>query len=293
MSGEPLVSIVLPTFNGSRYLEEAIHSCLMQIYPSFELIVVDDGSTDDTPVRIARHTTGQSRIRAARHQSNRGLPAALNTGFSLAAGEYFTWTSDDNWYRPEALTRMVAYLRSHPDAHVVYSSYAVVDQGGTFRRQVVPESPWALLERNCIGPCFLFERRVYEVTGPYADRLFLAEDYDFWLRASQRFHLHPLNEDLYCYREHDHSLTATHRKRIDCATEYALARNLPGLGWAAAGAKGATYLRLAEAARDRGDVKRTALYMLWGLHYAPGQFVVALARSLSSRFRLLFWSSRR
>src|SRR6516162_6752271 len=102
----PLISIVLPTFNGARYLREAIESCLHQSYPNWELILVDDASTDETPSIIADYLARDRRVTSLRNPVNRKLPGSLNAGFAQARGELLTWTSDDNCYRPHALNEM-------------------------------------------------------------------------------------------------------------------------------------------------------------------------------------------
>src|SRR5438128_1966436 len=93
---QKLVSVILPTHNGSKYLRQSIESCLSQTYLDIELIVVDDGSMDETSAILESLT--DDRVRKIRHQTNRGLSAALNTGCAEARGEYLTWTSDDNLY---------------------------------------------------------------------------------------------------------------------------------------------------------------------------------------------------
>ena len=105
MSENALVSIVLPVYNGARFLAEAIQSCLAQTYPHWELIVVDDCSTDDSPQIVAGFAADDARIRVIRHAHNRKLPGALNTGFDAARGEYLTWTSDDNLLPPRGAGR--------------------------------------------------------------------------------------------------------------------------------------------------------------------------------------------
>ena len=84
----PVVSIVLPTYNGSTYLGEAIESCLAQTYPAWELIIVDDCSTDATPALLAQYAARDQRIRVIRHEENRKVPGALNTGHAAARGSY-------------------------------------------------------------------------------------------------------------------------------------------------------------------------------------------------------------
>lgn len=184
MTNSPLVSIVLPTYNGSRYLDQAIQSILNQTYSNWELIIVDDGSNDDTPNIISRYVAIDSRIRSIRHPINRKLPAALNTGFAQAKGEFLTWTSNDNCYRPNALAIMVSFLEAHPDVGIVYTDYSVIDEGGNVidYREAKPFTE--IVRRNCIGPSFLYRRQVQEKVGPYSEELFLSEDYDFLVTSS-------------------------------------------------------------------------------------------------------------
>lgn len=283
MTKNPLVSIVLPTYNGSRYLDQAVQSCLNQTHTDWELIIVDDASTDDTPARIAKYLAEDGRIRSLRHETNRKLPGALNTGFSLAKGDYLTWTSDDNCYRPNAIAEMVAFLESCQDVDVVYTDYSEIDQEGRVLQKITIKDPEVLLRYNAIGPCFLCRRNVHETVGGYDDNLFLAEDYDFWLRASVLFRLQPLHKDLYLYRRHSDSLSAKEKERIQLPAERALASNLPHMNWAGAAARARACLRLARQARAR-DAWLVALeYYLLSLHYVPGFFFSTLVTSLAQR----------
>lgn len=129
MSSKPLVSIVLPTYNGSRFLQEAIESCIRQSYPHWELIIVDDASIDETPQIVVHWTKRDSRIRSLRNQTNRRLPESLNRGFAEAKGELLTWTSDDNRYMPNALATMVEFLEAHSDVDLVYSDFSKLTNG--------------------------------------------------------------------------------------------------------------------------------------------------------------------
>ena len=94
----PKISVVLPVYNGERYLRESLDSILAQTMGDFELIVVDDCSTDATSVILAEYAVRDSRIRIIRNAENQKLPRSLNIGFAEARGEYLTWTSDDNVY---------------------------------------------------------------------------------------------------------------------------------------------------------------------------------------------------
>ncbi len=248
-----LVSIVLPTYNGTRYVEQAIDSCLGQTYSNWELIIVDDASTDDTPAKIARYVQMDRRIRSVCHTENRKLPAALNTGFTHAKGDYLTWTSDDNYYRPEALAEMVTFLRDHTDVGVVYTDWSIVDEADAFVERVKVLEPQTLLNGNYIGPCFLYRRQVQDAVGAYSGDLFLAEDYDFWLRASIHYRLRPHHKDLYHYRARKNSLSTLYTQRVERMADRALSRHLPKIEWASDSAKAAAFLYLAQKARQRHE----------------------------------------
>lgn len=201
----PRVSIVLPTFNGERYIRRSIESCLAQTCTDLELIVVDDGSTDGTCAAAEGCT--DARVRLIRHAENRRLPAALNTGFANANGMYLTWTSDDNYFAPDAIECMASYLDTHSAIDFVYTGYTIVDEHEAPVRIVNALPPRDLFFSNCIGACFLYRRGVYESTGDYDPALFLEEDYDYWFRVRRRFAMKNL-PGAHCYvRQHPFSLT--------------------------------------------------------------------------------------
>jgi glycosyltransferase involved in cell wall biosynthesis len=228
-AGQPLVSIVLPTYNGARYLAESLDSCLAQTYGNWELIVVDDCSRDATPDIAAAYAARDGRIRLIRHETNRKLPGGLNTGHAAARGAFLTWTSDDNRYKPRAIERMVAFLRARPDVGLVYTDVDYIDDAGRFTRVVPAAEPSMLACSNIIGACFLYRREVYERVGTYDPELFLAEDFDYWLRVYRRFDIAPLPESLYEYRIHGASLSQTKSAQVHASMERTLRRHLPGL----------------------------------------------------------------
>lgn len=220
----PLVSIVLPTRNGRRYLDESVQSIVDQVWTDWELILVNDASTDDTGALIDAWTARDTRIRAIHLSENVRLPRALNRGFAECRGELLTWTSDDNRYRPQALARLVAELQNHADVDLVYADWTKIDAAGHGIEKVRVLPPQSLPLTNGVGLCFLFRRKVFETLGGYDPELFLAEDYDFLLRAFVRFSLKPVHEDLYEYRVHDSALTATRQPEIRDTTIRALLR---------------------------------------------------------------------
>ncbi len=205
MATNDRVSIVLPTFNGERYLVGALESCLSQTHENLELIVVVDGSTDGT--RDLLETIDDPRVIILDRRENLGLPESLNEGFRHASGAFLTWTSDDNRFKPHALQRMLEVFAQHSEAGMVCASYDVIDGGDHIigRCQVGPAVDIWL--RNVVGACFLYRRVVRETVGDYSPASRLFEDYEYWLRTSLNYYLVPFDESLYEYRQHGASLT--------------------------------------------------------------------------------------
>jgi len=206
------VSIVLPTYNGDKYIADSIKSCLNQTYKNIELLVVDDGSTNNVCEIVETFVKQDSRVRLLKHGVNRKLPAALNTGFSEAKGDYFTWTSDDNTYKGNAIERMVNCLVSHKDIDIVYANYDMLYENGNvyYCEKGLPEK---LLVYNTIGACFLYKSIVHHKLNGFDINRFLLEDWDFWVRAYEHFNYLKMDENLYTYRWHDKSLSVT--RQID------------------------------------------------------------------------------
>lgn len=227
-SGEipELISVVLPVYNGERYVAASIDSVLSQTYSNLELIVVDDGSTDRTAEILAKYED-ETRVRII-HQPNRKLPGALNAGFAHASGELWTWTSHDNIMEPDMLARLAAFLKARPGVQTVYGDETIIDDNGnevlnsdfcplyqTPRGSGTicwPRDPGELsfVQNNYVGGCFLYRAWAARLTGPYDEHAFGFEDYDFWMRMNDLFGIAHLGEAqaLYRYRLHDSSLSS-------------------------------------------------------------------------------------
>lgn len=211
--GTPRVSVVLPTYNHRHFLPRAIGSLLAQSYRDFELIVVNDGSSDGTREFLDGLTDPRLVIV---HQENGRLPKALNAGFARARGELFTWVSADNYCAPMFLAALVAALDGEPDAGFAYSAFAWIDAQdritGIHRGQEVTYR--SLLKQNPGLASFLYRRRCAEAVGQYDPALDGAEDWDMWLRIAERFPSVYVPEVLYYYRLHDDSMTVRVRDRV-------------------------------------------------------------------------------
>lgn len=201
----PKVSIVLPTYNGSKYIRKSIQSIIDQTFNDWELIVVDDCSSDDTSEIIK--SFNDNRIVYTRNGVNCKLPRSLNRGFVLATGEYLTWTSDDNFYKVDAIEKMVNALENNPNVDIVCAYSHFINDNNDVSGDFILSPPIYVFERNTVGACFLFRRNVYLNVGAYDPDLLLIEDYDYWLRACKKFRACQIKEFLYYYRLHETSLT--------------------------------------------------------------------------------------
>jgi glycosyltransferase involved in cell wall biosynthesis len=211
------VTIVLPSYNRAHYIGLTIESCLAQTYKEFELIIVDDGSKDNSIEVIESYTAKDSRIKLIKNPVNKKLPGTLNNGFKNANGKYYTWISDDNLFAPNALEKMVKILDNHSDIGLVYADYISINDDGKTLARIYQEPPEYLPIRDCVGACFLYRASVAEQIGGYNEQMFLIEDYEYWLRLGLVTKLYHIAEPLYFYRVHATSLTKTRALEINHA----------------------------------------------------------------------------
>lgn len=226
-----LISIVLPVYNGERFLRESINSILSQTYSNWELLILDDCSTDKTPDICKEYAQQDSRIKYIRNESNLRLPRNLNKGFSLAKGTYLTWTSDDNRYRPNALAVMYSALNKNENVHFAFSSMRIMDaEDNDIEKYIVcQKNIKRIVGFNIVGACFLYKREVYEAVGDYDHEMILVEDYDYWQRIFMKFKAIAIPEILYDYRRHDGALTSTMRQeQFNTNLEKMLLKNISG-----------------------------------------------------------------
>lgn len=223
----PRVSLILPVHNGADYLADAIASVTGQSFTDFELICVDDASSDQSLAILTAAAAADARIRVIHLEKNVGLPAALNHGFAAARGAYFSWTSDDNLLRPTMLEKLVEALDANPQYAIVHSDYSVINPEGSVVDFVSTKGQRGLLMGNHVGASFLYRREVDHALGGYDAALFGVEDFDFWLRASARFQFLHLAEDLYLYRKHPRSLTNSRAETIQTLSTNVILRAIP------------------------------------------------------------------
>ena len=204
----PKVSVVLPTYNQARYLPQALDSVFQQTFQDFELIVVNDGSTDTTGAILADYQLKYDFILIC--QENKGLPIALNEGFQRARGVYLTWTSSDNIMMPNMLEVLSRALDEHAEAGLVYADWYVIDESDQIISiaRTIDYDRFLLFRDNYINACFMYRRKCQDRVGFYDPNFIHGEDWEYWLRISKFFRMLHVREILYKYRRHGQSLTS-------------------------------------------------------------------------------------
>ena len=211
----PGVSVILPVYNGERDLAQAIESILAQTFADFELIIVDDGSTDNTASILEQYAARDQRIRVLRNSVNRGIGPTLNRGIESARGEFIARQDADDWSIPGRLALQVAFLRDHPDHFLVGSQIRVLrEDNASARITHYPLDHEAILEAFihgcCIGHGSVMFRRIPRMM--YTWEGCPAEDYELWTRMIRLGKFANLAECLYHYRLWHNSISVRRRE---------------------------------------------------------------------------------
>jgi glycosyltransferase involved in cell wall biosynthesis len=187
---QPLASVIIPNYNHAQYVSDAIDSVLAQTYRNYEIIVVDDGSTDNSREVVTKFGERVQYI----YQNNAGLSAARNTGIKASRGSLIGVLDADDMYEPDFLSTLVVALQENPAADGIYCGYQFVDHQNNLLPQI--EARFishdklydALLDGNFFVPESIFLRRyVYEHVGLFDETLRACEDWDVWLRVTKKY----------------------------------------------------------------------------------------------------------
>ena len=207
----------MPVFNAERYIGDAVHSVLGQTWIDWELVVIDDGSTDSTPMILAGFA--DSRVRVVR-QENRGEAGARNTGLMVAKGEYVAFLDADDLYLSSALFDLVEYLDSHPDVHVLFADGYFCDENCHPMMRLSEHRPGPytgmILEPLVLSPSVIsvpsataFRRASAEALDLHFDeQLQYGVDWDFWIHMARFYRFGYLAKLTCLYRVHDTNMTA-------------------------------------------------------------------------------------
>jgi len=194
----PAVSVIIPTFNRRKFVREAIDSVLAQDFDDFELIVVDDGSTDGTAEALADYG---NRIRLIR-QSNRGVSAARNTGIRASEAPLIALLDSDDLWRAGKLTAQTAFLRAHPDVLICQTEEIWVRNGLRVNPRRKHRKPSGDIFARSLELCLvspsavMMRRRLLDEVGLFDESLPACEDYDLWLRVACRHAVHRIDAPL-------------------------------------------------------------------------------------------------
>jgi glycosyltransferase involved in cell wall biosynthesis len=205
MRPSPLVSVIVPTHNRARFLPEALGGALQQTYPHVEILVVDDGSTDETPMVMSRFDAKVQYVR----QENSGVSAARNRGIRLAKGEYIAFLDDDDVWLPQKLERQLSRFAEDARVGVVGCAFYLTDEQlqvqATIRPQTCTFSDLLLLRGNggLFGSTIIASKAVLSEIGGFDERLSTSADWDLVTRIARRYDVAVLSSEplLYC-RQH-------------------------------------------------------------------------------------------
>jgi hypothetical protein len=205
----PRVSVIMPVYNGARFVGEAIDSILNQTLKDFELLVVDDASTDDTPIILSQYAAKDSRVLVDRLAANSGAIGARNYAIAKAKSDVIANMDADDVSLPDRLSKQFEYLSRHLEVGAVGSSVRLIDENGVSGAvKSYPSSPtltsWSLLFFNSLAhPTVMMRREALQAVGGYeeASRGTWVEDYSLFTRMSRQFGLANIAEVLLHYRQ--------------------------------------------------------------------------------------------
>lgn len=217
----PRVSVIMPAFNAGDYLKQAIDSVIKQTCQDFEIIVVNDGSTDGGRTRSIALSYGE-RIRYI-EQENMGVGGALNTGIKAMRGEFFSWLSHDDLFLPQKIERQLAVYDGLMRRDVVlYSNYGLIDAHDNITAKVAMEAivgrrPELAIVRGCINGCtVLVPREAFQQIGGFDKRLRYTQDYDVWNRMRKKFGFVLQPEILVLTRQHPEQASRHPQASAEC-----------------------------------------------------------------------------
>lgn len=205
---QPLVSIVIPAFNAADYLREAIDSVLAQDYPRVELVVLDDGSTDNSVEILKSYPAGLFRWES---HANMGQSATLNKGWGMARGTILSYLSADDALLPAAVSRSVAVLNNHKNVVMTYCDYILMDaESDDIRRVHAPEFDYEKMLADIVvqpGPGVFFRGSAFTEIGGWNPSYRQVPDLEYWLRLGLKGTFRRIPEVLAKFRVHDQSQT--------------------------------------------------------------------------------------
>lgn len=192
------VSIIIPTFNRAESLRRAIDSVLGQTHKNFELIIIDDGSTDRTDALLKDYKDTLTAIKT----ENKGVSAARNRGIKLARGRYISFLDSDDMWLEKKLERQLKVLKENPSYRIIYTNELWIRNGRRVNQCKIHQKFGGDIYKKCLPLCIispssvLINHTVFEDVGLFDESLPVCEDYDLWLRITNKYPVFFLDEDL-------------------------------------------------------------------------------------------------
>lgn len=231
----PRISVVLPAYNAEEFIAEAIESILNQTFTDFELIILNDGSTDRTPEIIQKYAKMDKRIVFVNNPENRGLIAVLNQGLDMARGEFVARMDADDISLPTRFEKQVAYMDSHPDVGVlgtVIQGFGMLDWPGI---QIPVVTVFDMLKQNYMAhPSIMIRKSILDKHNlRYNPEYKHCEDLELWSRMIFLTKFHNVMEKLLMYRVSGHNVSMSngeHQKKMTAEIRNNLKRRLTAAG---------------------------------------------------------------
>lgn len=223
MKGSPLISIVTPTYNRANFLPEAIESVLSQDYENYELLIIDDGSTDNSKDVIEKYMDSK-KIRYL-YQSNSGQSVARNRGIEEANGDFICFLDSDNRWLPGKLSASVEAFERNPEADIVYGDVVLInEQGHEFSRKNMKRYSGKitthLLKDNCVSMnTTMSKTNSIRAVGGFSGQVKVADDYDLWLRLSAEYTYKYIPKLMADYRVMTNQISSDKKRRFSSNEE--------------------------------------------------------------------------
>jgi glycosyltransferase involved in cell wall biosynthesis len=202
----PLVSVIMPVYNGEKYIEQSIISVINQSYINWELIIIDDGSTDNTKIKVNALRLVDKRIKYY-YQKNCGQAKARNLGVHFSVGDYLAFLdSDDLWY-PNKLKITIEAFLNNPEIHLVYTGFDYIDESNIlldrcFIHPDIYNIHNSLLKFDFIGTLtVIIKKTIFLEVNGFDEKLYGTEDWDLWIRVSSNYNIKYIDLILSSYRE--------------------------------------------------------------------------------------------
>ncbi|MCL4499637.1 MAG: glycosyltransferase [Chloroflexi bacterium] len=216
----PLVSTVIPVYNGASYIEEALRSVFGQTYPNIEVIVVDDASTDETPSILKKH---ESRVTVVRRPANGGVSSCRNVGITASRGDLIAFLDSDDLWLPDHVARGAEAFFGHREVGLVAVNTLVENERAGTRsviwtkvvRTGAPVTERLLRENFICTSSAMASRRALDVVGLFDEAFPAAEDYDLWYRIARHFEVVVVEEPLTVWRYRSSSFSSDSGRMIE------------------------------------------------------------------------------